>query len=60
MALLQEGIGPALTLCAADMASIRVDLTDDPFLKSITPRWPATETRIHGHRTGRDSSDRYS
>lgn len=53
-------IGPALGLDTADIASIRSDMTDDPFLKNITPRWPATETRIHGYRTGLDSSDRYS
>ena len=53
-------IGPALGLSDADIASIRADMTDDPFLKNITPRWPATETRIHGYRTGLDSSDRYN
>lgn len=53
-------IGPALGLDTADIASIRSDMTDDPFLKNITPRWPATETRIHGYRTGLDSSDRYN
>jgi hypothetical protein len=53
-------IGPALGLSAADIASIRKDMTDDPFLKNITPRWPATETRIHGYRTGLDSSERYN
>lgn len=53
-------IGPALGLSADDIASIRDDMTDDPFLRNITPRWPATETRIHGYRTGLDSSDRYS
>ena len=53
-------IGPALGLSADDIASIRSDMTDDPFLRNITPRWPATETRIHGYRTGLDSSDRYS
>jgi hypothetical protein len=53
-------IGPALGLNADDIASIRTDMTDDPFLKNITPRWPATETRIHGYRTGLDSSDRYN
>ncbi len=53
-------IGPALGLDDADIASIRSDMTDDPFLKNITPRWPATETRIHGYRTGLDSSDRYN
>lgn len=53
-------IGPGLGLDAADIASIRSDLTNDPFLKNITPRWPATETRIHGYRTGLDSSNRYN
>jgi hypothetical protein len=53
-------IGPALGLNAADLASIRKDMLEDPFLKNITPRWPATETRIHGYRTGLDSSERYS
>ena len=53
-------IGPALGLDAADLASIRRDMLEDPFLKNITPRWPATETRIHGYRTGLDSSDRYT
>ncbi|MDR7154748.1 SAM-dependent methyltransferase [Sphingobium xenophagum] len=53
-------IGPALGLDTADIASIRSDMTDDPFLKNITPRWPATETRIHGYRTGLDSSNRYN
>jgi SAM-dependent methyltransferase len=53
-------IGPALGLDTADIASIRSDMTDDPFLKNITPRWPATETRIHGYRTGLDSSERYN
>lgn len=53
-------IGPALGLNPADLASIRQDMLEDPFLKNITPRWPATETRIHGYRTGLDSSERYS
>ncbi len=53
-------IGPALGLDTGDIASIRSDMADDPFLKNITPRWPATETRIHGYRTGLDSSDRYN
>lgn len=53
-------IGPALGLSKDDITSIRADMTDDPFLRNITPRWPATETRIHGYRTGLDSSDRYS
>lgn len=53
-------IGPVLGLDETDLASIRHEMLEDPFLKNITPRWPATETRIHGYRTGLDSSDRYS
>jgi hypothetical protein len=53
-------IGPALTLSDDDIVSIRKDMRDDPFLRNITPRWPATETRIHGPRRGLDSSNRYS
>jgi len=53
-------IGPALGLSAADIASNRSDMTDDPLLTNITPRWPATETRIHGFCTGLDSSGRYN
>ncbi len=53
-------IGPALGLSDDDIASIRTDMADDPFLRNITPRWPATETRIHGYRTGLDSSERYN
>ncbi|GBQ91002.1 hypothetical protein AA23498_1042 [Acetobacter nitrogenifigens DSM 23921 = NBRC 105050] len=53
-------VGDALGLDDNDIASIKADMTNDPFLKNITPRWPATETRIHGYRTGLDSSSRYS
>jgi hypothetical protein len=53
-------IGPCLGLDIADTAAVRQDMLEDPFLKNITPRWPATETRIHGYRTGLDSSDRYN
>ena len=53
-------IGPVLGLNEADLAAIRQEMLEDPFLKNITPRWPATETRIHGYRTGLDSSDRYN
>ena len=53
-------VGPVLGLNESDLASIRLEMLEDPFLKNITPRWPATETRIHGYRTGLDSSDRYA
>lgn len=53
-------IGPALGLTPADVASIRKDMLTDPFLKNIVPRWPGTSTRLHGYRTGLDSSERYA
>ncbi len=53
-------VGSVLGLNESDLASIRKEMLEDPFLKNITPRWPATETRIHGYRTGLDSSERYS
>jgi SAM-dependent methyltransferase len=52
-------IGPALGLDANDLASIREDMLTDPFLKNIVPRWPGSTTRLHGYRTGLDSSERY-
>jgi hypothetical protein len=53
-------VGPALGLDPDDLASIREDMLNDPFLKNIVPRWPGTSTRLHGYRTGLDSSDRYA
>ncbi len=53
-------LGPALGLNDDDLALIRKEMIEDPFLRNIIPRWPATETRLHGYRTGLDSSDRYS
>ena len=53
-------VGPALGLDAADLAAIRHDMLTDPFLKAIVPRWPGSTTRLHGYRTGLDSSERYA
>ncbi|HEX6376607.1 MAG TPA: N-6 DNA methylase [Allosphingosinicella sp.] len=53
-------VGPALGLDTADLAAIREDMLTDPFLKNIVPRWPGSTTRLHGYRTGLDSSDRYA
>lgn len=53
-------VGPALGLDADDLAAIREDMLTDPFLKNIVPRWPGSSTRLHGYRTGLDSSDRYA
>ncbi|WP_439544679.1 N-6 DNA methylase [Sandarakinorhabdus sp.] len=53
-------VGPALGLDADDLAAIRHDMLTDPFLKQIVPRWPGSSTRLHGYRTGLDSSQRYA
>lgn len=53
-------VGPALGLDEADLVAIRDDMLTDPFLKNIVPRWPGSATRLHGYRTGLDSSDRYA
>jgi hypothetical protein len=53
-------VGPALGLDADDLAAIREDMLTDPFLKNIVPRWPGSTTRLHGYRTGLDSSERYA
>jgi hypothetical protein len=53
-------VGPALGLDAEDLAAIREDMLTDPFLKNIVPRWPGSSTRLHGYRTGLDSSERYA
>jgi hypothetical protein len=52
-------VGPALGLDSLDLSNIQADMADDPFLKNINPRYPASVTRLHGYRTGLDSSDRY-
>jgi len=53
-------VGPALGLDADDLSAIRDDMLSDPFLKNIVPRWPGSSTRLHGYRTGLDSSERYA
>ena len=53
-------VGPALGLNADDLAAIRADMLNDPFLKNIVPRWPGSSTRLHGYRTGLDSAERYN
>ncbi|MEO3415451.1 N-6 DNA methylase [Roseovarius sp. CAU 1744] len=52
-------VGPALGLSEDDLAAIKQDMETDPFFKNVVPRYPASETRLHGYRTGLDSSDRY-
>lgn len=53
-------VGPALGLVDEDISAIKKDMVEDAFLKNIKPRYPATATRLHGYRTGLDSSERYN
>ncbi len=57
--MIDQIVGPSLGISKADVAAIREDMTRDPFLKNIQPRYPSTETRLHGYRTGLDSAERY-
>lgn len=52
-------VGKALGLNDDDIDFIQKDLSEDSFLKHISPRYPGQETRKQGFRTGLDSSDRY-
>ncbi|MEM9393774.1 MAG: N-6 DNA methylase [Pseudomonadota bacterium] len=53
-------IGPCLGLTETDLRSIKSDMATDPFFRHVEPRYPASETRLHGYRTGLDSTHRYS
>ena len=52
-------IAPCFGLAKADLKFIRDEMSEDPFLKNIKPRYPSTTTRIHGYRTGLDLATRY-
>jgi hypothetical protein len=41
------------------MAFVERECRDDPFLARIRPRFPGTDTRRQGFRTGLDSAARY-
>lgn len=56
---LDQLVGAALGLDAADIAFIQNELRSDSFLRGIRPRYPGTVTRKQGLRTGLDSSERY-
>ena len=57
---LNQIVGTALGLNPDEIAFIGKEMGDDPFLKQIRPRYPFTATRLHGYRTGLDSSERYA
>ena len=53
-------VGGALGLSTDEIAFIRKECAEDPFLRTIRPRYPGTVTRKQGFRTGLSSSERYS
>lgn len=57
---LDQIVGTAFGLNPGEIAFIGKEMADDPFLKQIRPRYPYTATRLHGYRTGLDSSERYA
>lgn len=59
LAELDQRVGMALGLDAADIAEIQRDLAEDSFLRGIRPRYPGTITRKQGFRVGLDSTGRY-
>ncbi len=56
---LDQVVGSALGLDADDISEIQRDMTEDPFLAGVRPRYPGTVTRKQGFRKGLDSDERY-
>ena len=52
-------VGAALGLSVAEIAFVQRECREDPFLARIRPRFPGTDTRRQGFRTGLDSAARY-
>lgn len=52
-------VGPALGLDDADIAFIQDEMTNDPFLSRIRPRYPFFTPKQRGRRTNLERSDRY-
>lgn len=57
---LDRVVGAAFGLSDDDIDEIQRDLTTDPFLQRIRPRYPGTTTRKQGFRTGLDLATRYT
>jgi hypothetical protein len=53
-------IGPALGLSASDIKEIQRDMTGDPFLMRVRPRYPFFRPRQYGRRQNLERKDRYS
>ena len=53
-------VGPALGLSSDDVAFIQTEMSDDPFLSRIRPRYPFFTPKQRGRRRTLESSARYS
>jgi hypothetical protein len=53
-------VGSALGLTAEEIEFIRSEMTEDPFLSQITPRYPFFRPQQRGRRNALSSSDRYT
>ena len=53
-------LGSALGLTGEEIAFIRSDMTQDPFLSQITPRYPFFRPQQRGRRNALSRSDRYA
>lgn len=52
-------VGKALGLTAADIADIGREMSEDPFLSRVRPRYPSFRPRQHGRRINLERHDRY-
>ena len=57
---LDDVVGPALGLTAADIEEIRRDMDDDPFLSRVRPRYPFFRPRQYGRRKNLERRNRYA
>lgn len=57
---LDEIVGVALGLTTGDIETIRCEMTDDPFLARVRPRYPFFRPRQYGRRKNLERRDRYS
>ena len=53
-------VGSALGLTAEEIEFIRSEMTEDPFLSQITPRYPFFRPKQRGRRIALSRSDRYA
>lgn len=60
IAMVDNIVGPALGLTPDEVAAIRADMADDPFLARVRPRYPFFRPRQYGRRKNLERRDRYA